>query len=382
MDDSHARAWGFLDDGIHVTRENAQLYFESAKKVYASTCLSDYDFAEFEKRAIGEFAETAKNGGRPSDEEIFEFFSKLKSEKTLTFLVTRDIRGVRLSNENSSPLNLGPFSIFFYPSHKHFLSSDQRTCSFVREKETTYLLGVNVEAKNATRAIEKADELFEVFEKIVRFMVGPSDRYDVKVLGSYGRYSQNAYVFVDGNPATSSHRWLGPMQDLPIDDKYFCNADLGYDLLWASVNNPSSSSLQARLITASQWIGEAYSERDRAGSFLKSAIALEVLFTANEKAIVNPSILSAISEAVACLLGEEVEDRSTIERKMKRYYGVRSAIAHAGKIDVDQTDLEEFSWLVRRSIIKVMSTPKLRTMGSIEKVHEHIKRLKYSFPAI
>lgn len=376
------KAWGFSESGVHVKQADAGAYRVATSLAYDLTCKADYTVEDFEKRIVDYFFEGVSKGAAPSAAEVGSFLESLAAERTSSYVVTRDIRGLRFESPQVGPRRLGPFSIYFYPSHKGLLDVTSGERGLFRGDGMQYLLGVEVEAKSGARAIEKADELFEAFEKILRFIVGPTAQYDVSVLRAHGRYERNAYVFIDGTPVSANYSWIGALQAVPIDDEYFDNSALGYDRLWNTLSTPTPAALQVRLLKAVQWLGEAYAERDRAGAFIKSAIALEVLFTANEKGLISASILSSISETVACLLGQDVEERLAVEKRVKRHYGIRSSVAHAGKQDVEQQDLEDFMILVRRSIDKLLSTPTLQVIASVEGLYDYLKRSKYSFPAI
>jgi len=376
------KAWNFSGDGLHVKQEDAGAYRVATRLAYDLTCKGDYTLEDFEKHIVNYFSEGILKGATPSTAEVDSFLEGLAAEETSIYVVTRDIRGLRFESPQVGPRRLGPFSIYFYPFHKDLLDGTSGEGGVFREGELHYLLGVEVEAKSGARAIEKADELFEAFEKILRFIVGSTAQYDVSVLRAHGRYEQNAYVFMGGVPVSANYSWVGAVQTVPIDDKYFDSSALGYDRLWNTLSTPTPAALQVRVLKAVQWLGEAYAERDRAGAFIKSAIALEVLFTANEKGLISASILSSISETVACLLGHDVEERLAVERRVKKHYGIRSSVAHAGKQDVEQQDLEDFMLLVRHSIGKLLSTPALQTISSVEGLYEYLKKSKYSFPAI
>jgi len=375
-------AWGFGEQGIHVKSVDATAFSEAIRDVYGKNYQSDYDIAEFEKMVVDEFRGGVIEGRALTDDDALEFFRKLEARRAFSCTVARTLQGACLSNPQGSPLKLGPFTIYHYPSHKQLLTAENAASTMIREGRVEYLIGVEVEAKTNNRAREKADLKFEMFDRLLKYMLGTSTHYSVTVLGAYGRYSQDAYVFENGQLTQGFFNTQGAVQPLTIDHIYFQSPDVGNDLLWNALGDSRATLLHKRLVTAAQWFGDSYGERDRAGAFIKAAIALEVLFTANEKAIVNSSILSSISEAVACLLGENAEDRMAIEKRVKDHYGIRSAVAHAGKNDVTQASLDEFRGLVRQAIAKILHTPELKSMDSIESVNRYLKGLKYSFRAI
>lgn len=380
-DEDSFKSWGFHESGIHVERSCASQFAECSRVVHESKLAEDYDHYDFEQRVVSSFFENVKNEKPPTDDELKEFFRILDSEKKFSCLVTRELHGASLSNDHAEPLRLGPFIIYNYKLHKSTIHSDGDGIPPV-DGNVEYLIGINVEAKTIERAKQKADKQFEVFERLVRFMVGPNAQFEVSVFGAHGRYSENAYIFSDGSPLSQQFTWKGSVQPLPLDLEHFRDEESGVTLLWNAAGNSSAPSLHQRLVTAAKWLGDSYLESDKASAFIKAAIALEVLFTSNEKSIINSSILSSISESVACILGADLENRISIEKKMKEYYSTRSAIAHSGKSTISPSDVEDFRWIVRHAIAKVMGTPTLRDLGTIEKLHEHLKSLKYSFAPI
>ncbi|WP_188241333.1 HEPN domain-containing protein [Stenotrophomonas maltophilia] len=379
-DENSFKSWGFQADGIHVETAGASRYVECSRAAHESKAANDYDYADFEKRVVSNFFKTVQNGDPPTDSELKEFLKTLESEKTFPCLVTRELHGAHLAN-SSGPLALGPFIIYNYKLHKNHIHPNAEVDPQI-DGHAEYLIGINVEAKTIERAKQKADEQFEVFERLVRFMVGPNTRFEVNVFGAHGRYSENAYIFSDGRPLSQQFTWKGSIQSLPLDNEHFRKEETGMNLLWNATKNSSTPALHQRLMNAAKWLGDSYLESDKASAFIKAAIALEVLFTSNEKSIISPSILSSISESVACILGDDLKTRISLEKRLKDHYSTRSAIAHSGKNNVSQSDVEEFRWMVRQAIARVMGTPTLRDLGTIEKLHEHLKSLKYSFAPI
>ena len=113
-------------------------------------------------------------------------------------------------------------------------------------------------------------------------------------------------------------------------------------------------------------------------AFLKAAIALEIIFTYNEKTIINASILSQISEGTALILGESVEERLKIETEVKNLYGLRSAIVHSGNKDISRDDHLKILDVSRNVVTKLLTSEKLMSIDSVENLYKLLKQIKYS----
>ena len=302
----------------------------------------------------------------------------------VNFSVLRDIHGLILK-ENCPPVVFGPFLIYHFSSHQQLISK-KTTISpdhLWGNDALSYLIEVQVSARHSEKAIQKADILFEKFELTLKYAIGFSeDRFEVGVQNYRGWRTVRTYTISDDGAFSSSHGKQGAYQPLPIDDPYFTSVAIGFDRVWAAIGSTNNSELQRRLMLAIEWLGQAYSEISPASAFLKSAISLEILFTHNERSLINSSILSQISESIALLLGEDTRTRLEMESKVKALYSMRSAIAHAGKTEVAQEDLFEIFRVSRAAITKLMTNNALRDLSTIEAVHKHLKALKYSFPGV
>ena len=113
-----------------------------------------------------------------------------------------------------------------------------------------------------------------------------------------GWRNRRAYVFSSAGQVSNSSSSHGPLEAIPLDDPYFISEEAGYKYAWDIATNSDLNRFQRRLLLAIEWIGQSMAEQLPQSAFLKSAIALEVIFTFSEKAIITPSILNQISEGV------------------------------------------------------------------------------------
>lgn len=97
---------------------------------------------------------------------------------------------------------------------------------------------------------------------------------------------------------------------------------------------------QKELLLAIDWYGTAVNMTDPVLKFLNYAIVLEVLLSKQERES-DRSITDKIAEGAAFVLGLKYENRVEIKGTIKRLYGIRSAIVHAGKAFVEEKDVRE-----------------------------------------
>lgn len=377
------KSFGLGVDGIYFIGDNFFDYELSLKALYQNdkSIHETYTVQEFERKLIEFLRPNFPEKLQLEEKKCRSFLEELNAISIADYSVFREIHGINLKNLQQ-PYELGPFTIYHFASHRRLIEAKTAVSpELIWEKRTPiYLIEVAVKARHSEKAEEIADLLFEKFELCLGFAIGSNrDRYEVGILNYRGSRHQKAYIF-SADVTSHSHKNQGAFKNIPIDDKYFTES--GFDRMWhiLKMNNPSE--LQKRLLLAIEWAGQSYNELSLPSGFLKAAIALEILFTHNEKTLINASILSQISEGIALILGNNADDRLRIEKELKRLYSMRSAIAHAGKGDVSEEDLFLIFSYCRNAILTIMTTPSLRDLQSISDIHAHLKKLKYSCAAI
>lgn len=376
------KSFGFGEHGISFNGNNVQIYDGLIKSLYQNneSIHNTYNLKRFESEFISFFIEALSKKAKISRDDSNAFFAKLLSEPVEEFSVLRDVHGL-IIKDLQQPCTLGPFTIYHFPSHQNIINSKTNLAPehIWLIDSPNYLIEVKTKARHFEKATEAADILFEKFELVLRFAIGFSgQKFEVGVLNYQGWRHRRAYIFSKTGSASSSHSNHGSFETIPIDDQYFNSVDNGFDRIWKSIASENITELQKRLLLAIEWIGQSYNEISPSSAFLKSAIALEILFTHNEKTLINASILSQISESIALLLGNSLDERLEIESKVKNLYSMRSAIAHAGKTQVAQEDLLTIFHLSRLVVMKIITNQSLKDLKSVSEVHAHLKSCKYS----
>jgi hypothetical protein len=369
----------FIGNDLHVYERSLKALFEHDKSIRAT-----YTEKGFETKVIGFLHPHFPSKTLLDESKSRSFFEELNAVPMVNYSVFREIHGIVLRSV-ASPHQLGPFTIYHFASHRQLIEAKTSISPehlWIRDTPE-YLVEVAVNAHHSEKAEEIADRLYEKLELCLRFAIGfDTDRYEVGILNYLGWRHRRAYIFSSNGSMSSSHRNHGALEPIPLDDKYFTDTRVGLDRMWEMLKTPHPSELERRLILAIEWAGQSYNELSPPSSFLKAAIALEILFTQNEKTLISASILNQISEGVALILGEGADERLKIETELKRLYSMRSAIAHAGKSEIVREDLLSILRIGRSAILTIMTTHSLRDLRSIADIHAHLKRLKYSCASI
>jgi hypothetical protein len=239
-----------------------------------------------------------------------------------------------------------------------------------------------VEARDADRAIEIADTLFHRFELIFRVFIGHrTTRLEVGILNYIGPQRRDRFVFANnGRPVSLGLSWVGAIQPFLFGDPRFPMPDAPFIRLFQLISRENSE-FEKHVVRCAEWTGQALADPNAASAFVKAAIALEVMFSANEKAVISPSIMAQIAESCAFLLGNKETSPIEIEREVKRLYGIRSSIVHSGKDSVDEGDLNSFINICRGIVIVLLSKEEFAGIKTIAKLTEYFKHRKYSISA-
>lgn len=317
--------------------------------------------------------------GETFDKAGGELFKKnLEALPVVEHKVLRDIYGASIAN-SQKPVTLACFTIYDWARHKSIITGlGDKDDSWVWHDEKHGLLAeCKVLARDTQKAMELADALFSRLELIIKFMIGHrTDRFDVGVLNHRGSKISRSYVFTEKN-ISSNHAVKGAIESIPLDDNYFKNPSPPFAKL-LGILEKQSTAFQKKILRSAEWTGQAMSDPNPASAFIKAATALEVLFSANEKGVITPSIMAQISESCAHILGDTAESSVEMEKTVKMLYGTRSAVVHFGKDEVSQQDLNTFIFISRSVVMALLSKPEFSAVDSIEKLYEMLRLRKYS----
>ncbi len=370
-----------LDYPLTLTGENSKQFQTSIDDLLHS--LSDVKGTVSQelviKTLIPLIRERKVSGNPFSSAEADEFEQKICGLPIQKYRVLRPIYGVEVTPE-TVPVRLGDFQIDF--GRRLLISTEPNTLlALVLKPEDQSRLFIQsfVAARDTTKAFELADALFYRFELIFRFLIGSrTDWVEVGIVNYKGAQMRDRFVFSeDGRLVEHGSAWNGAMQPFIFGHSRFPMPTPPLIRLFELITRPNNE-FEKHIIRCAEWTGQAIGEPNEAAALVKAAIALEVLFSANEKGLIAPSIMAQISESCAFLLGNEHASPVEIERELKHLYGVRSSVVHSGKDSVDSKDLNAFIRICRHVVILLLSGDEFAGMDTMAKLADYFRSRKYA----
>ena len=319
------------------------------------------------------------NGDSFSSAEADKFKQKICGLPLQRYWVLRPIYGVEMAPE-AAPVRFGDFQVDF--GRRLLISNQDNTllASVLKpEDQSRLFIQCGVAARDTTVAFELADALFYRFELIFRFLIGSrTDWVEVGIVNHKGAQLRDRFLFSeDGRPVGHGSSWNGAMQPFIFGDPRFPIPTPPLIRLFELITRPNNE-FEKHIIRCAEWTGQAIGEPNEAAALVKAAIALEVLFSANEKGLITPSIMAQISESCAFLLGNEHASPVEIEREVRHLYGVRSSVVHSGKDSVDSKDLNAFIRICRYVVVLLLSGDEFVGMDTMAKLADHFRSRKYA----
>src|SRR5579871_885799 len=363
---------------LFVTEENRHKFDLAIDGLYDSLpAISTLSKAHFKDLLLAKIGEQKPKNLRFTEPEWQSFREQILGIPVANWRVFRPIHGVTIPPQGE-PVKLGKFTIYDRKCHSARLLSSLPNSSFSRTQDRSeFLIECTVNARDSNKALELADALFYRFELIMRFFIGNrTGRFEVGVLNYIGAQLQD-YVATSENQISQGGAWQGALQPLPISDPYFTAPMPAFERI-LQILEKQNNDFEAHVLRFVEWTGQAIAEPNAASAFVKAAIALEVLFSANEKGLITPSIMSQIAESCAFILGDSSASASEFEREVKRLYGVRSAVVHSGKDSVSLVDLHSLIQICRDIVIALLSDKEFQQIDSVSKLGRYFRAKKYS----
>ena len=213
----------------------------------------------------------------------------------------------------------------------------------------------------------------------MRVIIGiKSDRIDVS-LKETTAVKRRHFIPNEGLPFGGGASFNNITTELiPIDSDYFLDLQREFAALWSFIGNKHLSKMESRIFSAALWVGRSLAEANQINSFLYLIIALESLFSYDAQSMFRESIGQSLADAVSFLLGDCLEERLEINKKIKEYYKIRSGIVHSGGSKVSFQSYRELLNYVTQGIRVLLTTNEFKSMTSYDHFVEFIRNRKYS----
>lgn len=327
---------------------------------------------------IPEIRRAKVESSRFTEAECDSFRQRILAIPVEEYRVLRTIYGVTLP-QGAGPIHIGDFTIYDANLHLQQIARGTPNPGFLSQlnKPTGFLIECVVYARDDEKAVELADALFYRLEHIIRFFIGRrTTRFEVGVLNYVGPQMRDRIVIAKST-VTQGGAWQGALEPIPIADPFFCGPPPPFAKLLQLVVKQNNQ-LEVHVLRCAEWTAQAMSDPNAASALVKAAIALEVLFSANEKGVITPSIMAQIAESCAFLLGDSPASAVAVEHEVKRLYGIRSAVVHSGKDSVASGDVDAFIEICRSVVLVLLSSKNLENIDSMVTLAKHFRAKKYA----
>lgn len=195
-----------------------------------------------------------------------------------------------------------------------------------------------------TRAIELAKEEVRRSLDLLRLGIKATHRLQdnirIGIAGDHPSVVVEALAVSDSSVNTEMKRVGNPLRV----DASFLNAleQLGIFRVSEALARTRCTNLEEAIIRSIHWFSVATCQDDKSNIFLLLVVSLETLFKQGQGA----SISSTLAEGTAFLLGQSKDQRLEISRLVRKFYGMRSSVAHSGRSSFSEIDLDRLMLIV------------------------------------
>jgi hypothetical protein len=172
------------------------------------------------------------------------------------------------------------------------------------------------------------------------------------------------------------HASLPKTHGVPMAHSLFCEPTPAHARLLRLISK-AGTQFETHILRCAEWTGQAIADLNSASAFVKAAIALEVLFKADEKGVITSSIMAQIAESCAFLLAENPIRAFEIEAEIKHLYSIRSSIVHTGKDSVADRDLNTLIGVCRHVVDMLLSSEEFAEFENMGQLGSYFKSKKY-----
>ena len=310
-----------------------------------------------------------------------DFFKKLKDQKPYDCYVIAPISGIRLNKEDKKELSC------FQIGNKKALKILQKD-----KADFEYYISVNLSKMYDNKyAIRKADSMFIDFINIISFLCSGSDSMPYIKVGTpvYCNADIQNHIYVNTDYYTivedlNSQQFpksisadVNYAEKIPIDDDFFaCNPN--YSKIWEIYGKDKPTDIEKRIISSVIYIGESNLHKGNKSSVLYSCMALETLFSMDEKTLFQSSIGERVSNFVAFMVCREKNVRRETIKEIKDFYSLRSALVHGGEKRLDNS-YSKINLYLKMAISELLCNDKYKNIKTIKDLYDMMEDARNSY---
>jgi hypothetical protein len=332
---------------------------------------------KFENELVGLIRISKNREEKCSIKEIETFFENFLTIKVSEVEILYELYGAQMKVPK---MEFGDFTVYDFD-----LSINELTIRypylgtrdiFFSHRQSRYLLGVKVKARENAKAIELANKLCETFENVFSYMI--ADLKHQRTVGIFNfRGWKTTNIVVCNNESMGYHGQNSIFIPVEIDDDFFMDPSQGNNKIWNLITKANKTEIEKRLINSIEWIGKAIHDNDISKSLVQFVFAIEGMLQLNEKALITPSIVSQLSDWLVFITNDDLEQRKKISKYFKEIYQKRSAIAHGAAKTIDVEDLGIALQISKLMIITILTVSPFSNLKTIDELNKCIIDLKF-----
>lgn len=310
---------------------------------------------------------------------IINYFLELPVQN---YQFIKNVNGICLKN-NDKPCKLGPFILYnrsFYMQNimlNPYKDNKDMDSILWQGFTSDYIVTINIKARDTDKVKDIAYELLNQLELFIYYSIGePNPKFDITIVSRLAYPYENHLILCDQEITRSTQN--NRIELIPLDVDYFKDVSIGNDIIWTFINNSNLDEMKTRIVSAIEWIGKANSENNIKNQLLFYLIAIESVFTRQEKTLVSPSIASTICESAAYVLSTDAQERISIEKIIKELYEIRSAIAHGSEKKITKENIKLACHISVSIVRQFLTNDELKNICKIQDFANYIKLKKYS----
>ena len=378
LNGKYHRAFISYNNVVICGTDNILEFHKLIDEVWSKNKLIRENFTRY--KALLEIINLASLKEKLTHKNVYSWLDSIKEQDDMNLWIYREIEGAALS-ENKI-VELGPFCIVDKNHHKNYiLKESAHICSnwddISNHSKGDLLIGVEILVKNVDRGYELANQQFALFENIIKFIIPNSQNYEVSILNQKGSSLERSIAISDNSYSMNSSRPTSGLNLIDFNSSTFKIENTKTQSIFSLLKNKEPSDIENRELRAIDWVGKGLREIDKDKGFIELMFAVETLLSYRGENIIQPSILSRISECVAFTLGNDYKSRAKLEKDFKYLYGVRSAIVHGGKKSVTMSNFMLLKYIILNLIWAFIENDNLRNCKAIEDYNEWIKKKRF-----
>lgn len=368
----------FFTGLMFIGREAVEYYTSTVDRLYLKTreIFAYYSFKTFQEAVNRLISHCASEGKFITEAQLRDFFSDLLQNEVMETEVLYELKGAIL---DKPMIYFGDFTIYNLAESKELLISKYPELSeecYLEDIASGLLLSIKVKAREIKKAIEIADKLCLSFENVLCYTLAHHASKRSAGVYTYRDWNNVRITTCNANGIGISMKKTSVSLPVHLRGTSLVEPALGNEKLWSLITKKKNE-IERRILTAVEWIGKGLNEKDKQKALIQFVFAVESLLQTDEKSFISASIVSQLSDWVAFILCNSVNDRRRIANVFKEIYRLRSAVAHGADKSISDSHVTNAEHIARSLIITFLTLPPYNRMQSIKELAAHVGNLKF-----